>query len=265
MEQRPGSARTDRPLAGRHALVTGAGRGIGAAIVAELAALGADITLSGRNAGALAATAALLPTRTHCAVADVTDQAAIDTAFAAAAQALGAVDILVNNAGIAASAPLRKVDDTHWLQVIDVNLTGVFRCMRAIVPGMAERGFGRVVNVASVAGLRGYPYIAAYCASKHGLIGLTRAVAMEMATSGVTVNAVCPGYTDTEMTAETLSNIRAKTGRSEAEAVAELAKFSPQRRLTRPDEVANAVGWLCLPASDGITGQSIVVAGGEVT
>ncbi len=251
-------------LAGRHALVTGAGRGIGAAIARSLAAQGAKITLNGRNAAALEAIAATLSSDTHTAIADVTDPAALERAFAEAATALGPVDILVNNAGIAASAPFRKMDAEHWHRIVSVNLTGVFHCTKAVAPGMLDRAWGRIVNIASVAGLRGYAYTAAYCAAKHGVVGMTRALAMEMAKSGVTVNAVCPGYTDTDMVGQALETIRSKTGRSEDEALAELTKFNPQGRLTRPDEVANAVCWLCDPASDGITGQAIAIAGGEI-
>ena len=251
-------------LAGRHALVTGAGRGIGAAIVNMLASQGAKIALSGRDAAALDDVAASLPTDTHVAIADVTDAKAVERAVADAEDALGPIDILVNNAGIAASAPFRKLDAEHWNRILSVNLTGVYHCTQAALPGMADRGWGRIVNVASVAGLRGYAYTAAYCAAKHGVIGLTRSLAMETAKSGVTVNAVCPGYTETDMVSQALENIRAKTGRSEDQALAELTKFNPQGRLTRPDEVANAVAWLCDARSDGITGQAIVVAGGEI-
>ncbi len=251
-------------LAGRHALVTGAGRGIGAAIVTAFAAHGAKITLNGRDAAALQSLAESLSADTHVAVADVTDAAAINTAFGAAEQALGPVDILVNNAGIAASAPFRKLDPEHWNRILAVNLTGVYTCTHAILPGMVERGWGRVINIASVAGLRGYAYTAAYCAAKHGVIGLTRSLAIEHARTGGTVNAVCPGYTETDMVTQALDTIRSKTGRSEDEALAELTKMNPQGRLTRPDEVAGAVLWLCDPGSDGITGQALAVAGGEI-
>ena len=259
-----GSGMAGKRLAGRHALVTGAGRGIGAAIVTALAAQGAKITLNGRNGATLETLAGSLAADTHIAVADVTDAEALGRAFGEAERAFGPVDILVNNAGIADSAPFRRLDAAHWNRILAVNLTGVYTCTHALLPGMAERGWGRVINIASVAGLRGYAYTAAYCAAKHGVIGLTRSLAVEHARTGVTVNAVCPGYTETDMVTQALDTIRSKTGRSEEEALAELTKMNPQGRLTRPDEVAGAVLWLCDPGSDGITGQAIAVAGGEI-
>jgi NAD(P)-dependent dehydrogenase (short-subunit alcohol dehydrogenase family) len=159
---------------------------------------------------------------------------------------------------------LHKTDDALWQRMLDVNLTGTFHCIQAALPAMLAAGFGRIVNVASTAGQVGYPYVAAYCAAKHGVIGLTRALALEVATRNITVNAVCPGYTDTDLTRESVANIRARTGRSEQEALAALVAHNPQRRLVQPAEVANAVAWLCLPGSESVTGQSISVAGGEV-
>ncbi len=263
-EGRTGPQSLGPRLAGRHALVTGAGRGIGAAIANALAAEGAKLTLTGRNQEALDRLAGELPAESFVTVADVTDPATIASGFAEAEEALGPVDILVNNAGIAASAPFRKLDAEHWNRILAVNLTGVYTCTHAILPGMVERGWGRVINIASVAGLRGYAYTAAYCAAKHGVIGLTRSLAIEHARTGVTVNAVCPGYTETDMVTQALDTIRSKTGRSEDEALAELTRMNPQGRLTRPDEVAGAVLWLCDAGSDGITGQAIAVAGGEI-
>jgi NAD(P)-dependent dehydrogenase (short-subunit alcohol dehydrogenase family) len=172
--------------------------------------------------------------------------------------------VLVNNAGQAQSGPLGQTSDALWQAMLSVNLTGTFHCMRECLPDMLKAGFGRIVNVASSAGLVGYPYVSAYCASKHGVIGLTRAVALETARRNVTVNAVCPGYTDTDLVRSAVANITAKTGRGEGEALAELISHNPQGRLVTPEEVADTVRWLCLRSTGSITGQSIAVAGGEV-
>jgi len=252
-------------LAGRHALVTGASRGIGAAIAARLAAHGASVTLLGRDRAALQATAAALEaTRTHLAVADVATAESVQRAVEDARTALGPVHLLVCNAGQAESAPFHRMETALWDRMIGVNLAGTYHAMRAALPDMLAAGFGRIVNVASTAGLKGYPYVAAYCAAKHGVVGLTRAVALEVATRGITVNAVCPGYTDTDIVRAAVANIREKTGRSESEAIAALVAVNPQGRLVQPEEVAHAVAWLCLPGTESITGQSIGIAGGEV-
>ncbi|HEX7114889.1 MAG TPA: SDR family NAD(P)-dependent oxidoreductase [Steroidobacter sp.] len=254
-----------QPLEGRHALVTGASRGIGVAIAERLAKEGARVTLLARHIDKLAAVAATLGDKASTVAADVTDGAQMRAAVDAAVQRFGPVDILVNNAGQAASAPMHKMEDELWHTMLAVNLTGVYNGIRAVLPSMVERNFGRIVNVASTAGLVGYPYVCAYCAAKHGVVGLTRALALEVASRNITVNAVCPGYTDTDIVREAIGNIRAKTGRSEQEALDALVSRNPQRRLIRPEEVANAVAWLCLPGSESLTGQSIAVAGGEVT
>ncbi len=197
-------------------------------------------------------------------VADVTDETAVERAFAEAASRLGPVLVLVCNAGAAESAPFKRMDLAHWRRMLDANATGAFLCMRQVVDGMTAAGWGRIVAIASVTALRGYPYVAAYAASKHAVLGLTRSLALELAKAGVTVNAVCPGYTETEMVERAVENIVAKTGRGESEARAELTRWNPQGRLVRPEEVAAAVGWLCLPSSASVTGQAIAVAGGEV-
>jgi NAD(P)-dependent dehydrogenase (short-subunit alcohol dehydrogenase family) len=252
-------------LTGLHALITGAGRGIGSAIARALAGAGADVTLLGRSRADLESVAAdLNSVRRSCQIADVSDAQSVRAAVAAARDALGPVAVLVNNAGQAASAPLGSTTDEQWHSMLSVNLTGTFLCMRECLPDMLKAGFGRIVNIASTAGLVGYPYVGAYCASKHGVIGLTRAAALETARKNVTVNAVCPGFTDTDIVRTAVANIAAKTGRNEQEALAELVSHNPQRRLVTPKEVADTVLWLCLRSSASITGQSIAVAGGEV-
>jgi len=256
-------------LQGRHALVTGGGRGIGAAIARRLLDDGASVTLLGRDAATLHATEAALreafpQARLASVSADVTDAHSVARAFAAAARDFGPVTVLVNNAGQAHSASFLKTDVKLWQRMLDVNLTGTFLCTQAALPAMLEAGWGRVVNVASTAGLAGYGYVSAYCAAKHGVIGLTRALALEMATRGVTVNAVCPGYTETDIVRDAVENIVSKTGRTAEQARAELAAGNPQGRLVQPEEVADAVGWLCQPSTGAVTGQAIPVAGGEV-
>jgi 3-hydroxybutyrate dehydrogenase len=250
-------------LDGRHAVVTGGGRGIGAAIATALSAEGARVTLMGRNEAQLKEKAATLPVG-QAVRCDVTEEAAVAAAFAEATRAFGPVAILINNAGAAESAPLLRTPLELFRRMLDVNLIGTFLCSRAALPDMLEAGFGRIVNVASIAGLKGAAYVAAYCAAKHGVVGLTRALALETATKGITVNAVCPSYTDTDMVRDAIANITLKTGRSAAEAEAALVGKNPQARLIRPEEVAAAVLWLCAPGSEAITGQAIAIAGGEV-
>ena len=251
-------------LTGRHALVTGGGRGIGLAVAAALRHAGAAVTLAGRRSDELVARVGELGEQVQSVVIDVTDAAAVATGFERAQRAFGPVAILVNNAGVARSAPFHRTDAALWNEMLAVNLTGTYLCCRAALPGMLAAGFGRIVNIASTAGLTGYAYVTAYCAAKHGVVGLTRALALETARSAVTVNAVCPGFTDTEMTQQSIANIVTKTGKSEEEARGALTERNPQRRLVRPEEVANAVLWLCSPGSEAVTGQSISVSGGEV-
>jgi NAD(P)-dependent dehydrogenase (short-subunit alcohol dehydrogenase family) len=253
-----------QPLAGQHALVTGGGRGIGAAISEALAGAGARVTLLGRTAAELARAAARMP-GAMAVTADVTDAAAVERAFGEARRAAGEISILVNNAGLAKSRAMAKSDAAFWRDVLAVNLDGAYHCTRAALPAMLAANRGRIVNVSSTAGLRGYAYCTAYCAAKHGVVGLTRALALEVAKTGITVNAVCPGYTDTGVVRDAIRNISEKTARSESDARESLVSFNPQQRLVRPEEVANAVLWLCLPGSESMNGQSLAIAGGEVT
>lgn len=260
-----GSLKT--PLAGRHAVVTGASRGIGAVIAAALVAEGVRVSLLGRDEGTLKRVAQELggEQRALSIPTDVTDSASVQNAFVAARSRFGPVLVLINNAGQAASAKFTDTDETLWNRLIAVNLHGTYLCCRQAVPDMLQAGYGRIVNVASIAGLRGAAYISAYVSSKHAVIGLTRSLALEYATRNITVNAVCPGYVDTDIARSAIDNIRSKTGRSESEALAALVATNPQRRLIEPREVADTVMWLCRPGSESVTGQSIVLAGGEVT
>lgn len=250
-------------LAGRHALVTGGGGGIGSAVAIALAGHGADVTLVGRDRGRLDRAAGSIGAA-HVVVADVRDEHAVRRAFLEAAERFGQVDILVNAAGFAHGAPAKRETLEGWRETLDVNLTGAFLCCREALGPMLEARFGRIVSIASTAALRGYRYVAAYCAAKHGVVGLTRALALETASANVTVNAVCPGYTQTPMLDETIGNIVAKTGRSAAEARDELLKDTPRGSFVHPAEVAAAVAWLCLPGADSVTGQAIAVDGGEL-
>lgn len=258
-------------FSGRHILITGAGSGIGAAIAREFANQGANVTLAGRRHEPLAKLAADLNQATGrktCFVAsgfDVTDQNAIAQGLKAAHQTFGAVSILVNNAGEAPSAAFEKTSLEMWSQVIAVDLTGVFQVTQTVLPDLkTSGGNARIINIASTAGLTGYAYVSAYCAAKHGVIGLTRALALELATKGITVNAVCPGFTDTPIIREAIAQIMQKTGRSEEEALAHFVQSNPQKRLIQPEEVAHTVLWLASPDAASINGQAIAVAGGEV-
>lgn len=254
-------------LAGRHAVVTGASRGIGAAIAVALAAQGARVSLLARDEAKLSELAERLGgSRSATGIAtDVTEAESVRAAFATAAERFGPPQILINNAGQAASARLTDTDDALWNRIMAVNVTGVFLCTRQALPHMLKQAFGRIVNIASTAGLRGAAYISAYAASKHAVIGLTKSLALEVASKGITVNAVCPGYTDTDIVTRAVANISAKTGRSKAEALETLLATNPQHRLITPEEVAHAVLWLCAPGTESVTGQNIVLAGGEVS
>jgi 3-hydroxybutyrate dehydrogenase len=249
------------------AWVTGGGRGIGRACALELARAGHDVAVTARSPVELSAVAQeiqALGANAAAAPADVTDRAQVETAYRAATESLGAIDILVNGAGVARSAPFLKTTlelmEQHWR----LNVLGVYHCTQVALPAMLERGWGRIVNIASVAGKSGAPYIASYAASKHAVLGLTRSLALEYAMKGVTVNAVCPGYVDTQMTDENVALITEKTGLAREEALRRIREFNPQKRLIQPEEVAAAVAHLARDDARGINGQALTIDGGTL-
>ena len=256
-------------LKGKLALVTGGGRGIGRAVAFAFAREGASVAVVARTGAEVERVAAELAGECGVpamhATCDVSDAQSVARAFAGVMETFGrGADILVNNAGIAESAPVTRTDDAHWRRHLAVNLDGTFYCTRAALPAMIERGWGRIINIASIAGKTGAPYIAAYSASKHGVLGLTRSVALEVASKGVTVNAICPGYVDTDMTTHAVEQIEAKTGRTAPDALDAIKRMSPQNRLVTPEEVAALALLLASEDGRGITGQAINVDGGSV-
>ncbi|HVL41330.1 MAG TPA: SDR family oxidoreductase [Brevundimonas sp.] len=251
-------------LTGHHAVVTGAGSGIGRATAERLAEAGCQVTLIGRHVARLNETADRIGDLAFAAPADVTDPDALAAAIEAGRDRFGPVDILINNAGAATSAPFLKTDADAFRAMLALNLEAPAEAARLVLPGMLTRRWGRIVNVASTAGLKGYAYVSAYVAAKHGLVGLTRSLALEVASKGVTVNAVCPGFTDTDLVARSVEAITGKTGRTEEEARAALAASNPQGRLITPDEVAMTIVWLCGEGASGVNGAAVPVAGGEL-
>ncbi len=255
-------------IEGKHAVITGAGSGIGAAIAQTLASKGAKISLMGRRLAPLESTrqtfSAAEQANSHCVSCDVSDAANTADAFTTSVAMFGPVDILINNAGAAPTKPFHKITADDWRQVMAVNLDGVFNCTSEVIDAMRANTSGRIVNIASTASLVGYAYVSAYCAAKHAVLGLTRALALETATKNITVNAICPGYTDTDIIRSSVKNIIDKTGRSEEQALQQFTQTNPQGRLIDPQEVADTVAWLCSESSRSITGQAISLSGGEV-
>ncbi|MDA0651117.1 MAG: SDR family NAD(P)-dependent oxidoreductase [Proteobacteria bacterium] len=246
----------------RHVLVTGAGTGIGEAVSRQLHTDGYRVSLVGRRPEPLAALSASLGENAYAITGDVTDRSSISSAFTSARERFGSIEILVNSAGMAPTAPFHRVDFADWQRTMDVNVNGVFHCSQIALEDMLGAGWGRIINIASVASLRGFPYVSGYCASKHAVLGMTRALALEVATQGVTVNAICPGYVDTDIVRAAISEIVAKTGRTEEDAMRHFTESNPQGRLVEASEVASAVSWLCSDGAASVTGQAIAIDGG---
>jgi len=251
-------------LNGKHALVTGGGTGVGETIALHLAEAGAKVTISGRRTEPLEQVAAKSDLISFV-TADVTDEKSVADMYTAARAANGPIDIVIANAGAAESASMSKVTLEQWQRLIDVNLTGVFLTCRDALKDMRDQGWGRIINIASIAGRRGYAYVVPYCSAKHGVVGLTRALAAETAKQNITVNAICPGYMMTELVEQSAQTIVDKTGLSREDALASMVATNPQNRMIETEEVAEAVLWLCGSGSQSITGQTISISGGETT
>ena len=247
----------------RHALITGAGTGIGEAISRQLHHEGHSVTLVGRRSEPLEALSQVLDAQSFAISGDVTNRDEIESAFKAAKTQFGDIEILVNCAGMAPTAPFHHIDFAEWHRTMDVNVNGVFHCTQLALDSMLENNWGRVVTIASVASLRGFPYVSGYCASKHAVLGMTRALALEVAARGITVNAVCPGYADTDIVRNAIAGIVSKTGRTEADAMQHFTESNPQGRLVEVTEVASAVSWLCSEGAASVTGQAIAIDGGS--
>jgi len=247
---------------GKHAIVTGGGSGVGACIALQLATAGALVTIAGRREAPLAETAALHDNISPVC-ADVTSEAEVESMVSQARESHGSVHMVIANAGAAHSVSFAKMTSTEFRQMQDVNVNGVFNVYKAVLPDMLSNRWGRLVAIASLAGLKGYGYVAHYCAAKHAVVGLTRSIAIELATKGVTANAVCPSFVDTPMTDRSVANIMQKTGKTQAESVAALVDGNPLGRLIQPEEVADTVVWLCGGSASAVNGQSIAVSGGE--
>lgn len=254
-------------LLGKTALVTGGGRGIGRSCALALARAGAQVVVAARTMTEIQEVAKEIEALGRPALAvslDVSKTESVEAAFNQVAEKWGGCDILVNNAGIAASAPITKCTEELWLEIIEINLNGVFRCMKAVLPTMIARNWGRIINIASIAGKAGAPYISAYTASKHGVLGLTKSAAQDVATKNITINAICPGYVETDMGERAMNTIISKTGASKEQARLALEQTTPQRRLFQPEEVAFLTLTLASPLAAGINGQAINICGGAV-
>ncbi|MBJ26438.1 MAG: 3-hydroxyacyl-CoA dehydrogenase [Rhodospirillaceae bacterium] len=249
-------------LEGKHAIITGGAHGIGGAISRALYEQGVNVSITGRDQNKLEQAQKLMPLSKTYSL-DITNEDSVNDIFNSAINNYGSIDILINNAGIANSAPFLKIQTNEVRQIMEINLVGLITCSQAALPHMLEKNWGRIINISSLAGIKGQPYLASYCASKHAVIGVTRSLATELIKSNITVNAICPGYVETDMVKQAVNTIVRQTGRTTEEARNELKKINPQGRIIKPKEIATTAVWLCMPESESITGQAIAIAGGE--